>query len=244
MNAEVTGADYVEAMSRDPSDLEYRRAFQQLVRSLVRPHGSVYDFGSGPGIDARCYANAGLRVGAYDANASMCEYFTRHCAAEIAKGSIRLDTGSYADFLGSDSGHGVDLIAANFAPLNLVADLPPLFAKFAAMLNADGNLLLSVLNPFFRELVKSRRWWTGLPGLILGGSYTVPLHGVIPVTRWLPGRLAQQAAPFFQLISIYAPKTTPTAKPPPRVRLSAPGDWTNIAATQFLFLQFQRRSGA
>lgn len=243
MNAEVTGAAYVEAMNRDPTDREYRRAFQHLVRSLVPPHGSVFDFGSGPGIDAKCYAGAGLRVGAYDVDASMCEYFTRYCAAEIAAGSVRLHTGSYADFLrsaGMPDRNGVDLITANFAPLNLVAELPPLFAKFAAMLNTDGNLLVSVLNPFFHELLKSRRWWAGLPRLILSGSYTVPLHGVIPVTRWLPGRLVQQAAPFFRLTAMYAPRTTPTEQPLPRVRLSAPGDWPRIAATQFLFLQLQR----
>jgi SAM-dependent methyltransferase len=245
MNTEVTGAAYVEAMNRDPKDREYRRAFLNLALTLVRSQGSVFDFGSGPGIDAKAYADAGLRVGAYDVNADMVEYFARHCTAEIAAGSVRLNTGTYADFLRSQrvpGGTGIDLIVANFAPLNLIDDLPPLFAKFAAMLNSEGKLLVSVLNPFFRELRKSRRWWTRLPHLLWHGRYTKPLHGVIPVTRWLPGRLAREAAAFFELTAIYAPETALTGQSPRRVTFSAPGDWTRIAATQFLFLQFHRRT--
>jgi SAM-dependent methyltransferase len=246
MSAAVTGAAYVEAMNRDPTDREYRRAFLSVALALVPPQGSVFDFGSGPGIDAKQYADAGLRVRAYDSDAAMCEYFARHCAAEIAAGSVRLDTRTYPDFLRFRAGTNdaaVDLIVANFAPLNLVADLPPLFAKFSAMLKPQGKLLVSVLNPFFRGLLKSRRWWAQLPRLLWQGRYTTRLHGSIPVTRWLPGRLARQAAPLFELTSIYAPETAPAGRPPRQVTFSRSGEWPQIAATQFLFLQFQRKTG-
>lgn len=234
MSTAVTGAAYVEAMNRDPTDREYRRAFQNLALSLAPPNGSVFDFGSGPGIDAKHYADAGLRVQAYDSDPAMCEYFTRHCAAEIAAGSVRLDTRPYPDFLRFRSGPrdtSVDLIVANFAPLNLVTDLPPLFAKFSALLKPQGKLLVSVLNPFFLGLLKSRQWWAHLPHLLWKGGYTTRLHGSIPVTRWLPGRLARQAAPHFELTSIYAPDTASAGNPPK--------PWPRMAATQFLFLQFQ-----
>jgi hypothetical protein len=156
---------------------------------------------------------------------------------------VQTSATTYQEFLRSHpvpGGAGVDLIVANFAPLNLVADLPPLFAKFAAMSNAEGKVLVSVLNPFFHELLKSRGGWTRLPRLLLTGRYTKQLHGVIPVVRWLPGRLARQAAPFFRLAATYAPATAQTGQLPQRVAWSAPGDWARIAATQFLFLQFER----
>jgi SAM-dependent methyltransferase len=247
VNAEVTGAAYVEAMNRDPTDREYRRAFQALALTLVAPRGRVFDFGSGPGDDARHYAAAGFCVGAYDVNAVMCEYFVTHCAAELAAGSILLNSGSYADFLRSQrlaGGTHVDLIVANFAPLNLVDDLAPLFAKFAAMLSPQGRVLVSVLNPFFRGLRKSRRWWAALPRLLWHGRYTTQLHGVIPVTRWIPGRMALEASPHFELATIYAPEPEVAGREPRRVSLSAPGDWARIAATQFLFLEFGRRARA
>jgi SAM-dependent methyltransferase len=153
----------------------------------------------------------------------MCDYFARHCAAEVAAGTVRLNVGAYRDFLASrqlSGGHDIDLVVANFAPLNLVDDLPPLFAKFDTMLNAGGRLLVSVLNPFYRGQLASRRGWTRLPQLLWNGSYTTLLHGMIPVRRWLPGRLARQAEPFFQLAAIYIPLTTAPGEPAGRVSLA------------------------
>src|SRR5262249_3248888 len=148
MSAHVTGAAYVEAMSLDPADHEYRRAFQQLVLQQVPRGGLVFDFGCGPGIDARDYARLGRRVRAYDEDVRMTDYFRRHCAAELAAGAVQLDPGTYADFLRA-AHRDVDLVAANFAPMNLVLQLPPLFAKFASMLKPEGRVIASVLNPCF-----------------------------------------------------------------------------------------------
>ena len=243
MNAAVTGAVYVDAMNRDPTDRECRRAFVNLALALAPTGGRLFDFGSGPGIDAKLYAESGLRVGAYDVDSAMCEYFATYCAAEIASGSVQLNTGSYQDFLRSSdlsAGDGVDLIVSNFAPLNLVDDLAPLFLKFAAMLGANGQLLVSVLNPFFHLMASGSRWMR-LPELLLRGHYTTQLHGVIPVTRWLPGRLARFARPFFELTAIHVPVSDRPGRPPTRLNpsvLCAPRN----AATQFLFLQFRRNA--
>ena len=185
----------------------------------------------------------GLRVGAYDVDTAMCEYFAIHCAAEIASGSVQLNTGPYQDFLRSPdlrAGDGVDLVVSNFAPLNLVGDLAPLFLKFAAMLGANGQLLISVLNPFFHLMTSGSRWMR-FPELLWRGRYTTQLHGVIPVTRWLPGRLARIARPFFELTAIHVPVSDPPGCPPTRLNpsvLCAP----RHAATQFLFLQFHRNA--
>jgi len=243
VNAAVTGAVYVDAMNRDATDREFRRAFVNLALTLVPVGGRVFDFGSGPGTDAKHYAGSGLHVGAYDVDIEMCDYFAVNCAAEIASGSVQLNTGPYPDFLRTSdlrAGADVDLIVSNFAPLNLVDDLPPLFAKFATMLGANGQLLVSVLNPFFHLMASGRRWLR-FPELLCRGRYTTHLHGVIPVTRWLPGRMARLARPFFELTAIHVPATDRPGQPPKRLNpsgLCAPRN----ATTQFLFLQFQRNA--
>lgn len=237
MSVEVTGAAYVAAMNRDPTDREYRRAFQDLALKLVPPRGHVFDFGSGPGLDARRYAREGQRVSAYDVNPAMCDYFAAHCAHEIAAGSVRLATGPFGDFLRKPETADADLVVSNFAPLNLVADLPPLMAKFARMLTPGGKLLASILNPCFRELPRSSAWWRSLPRLLWTGRYTTLLHGEIPVQRWLPGRLAAEGAPHFHLAAIHAPDTSGESQPPHCVQFTSVRDWPRIVATQFLFLE-------
>ena len=242
MQATPTGAAYVEAMDRDPLDREYRRAFVSLVMSMVPRRGTLFDFGSGPGIDAREYARAGLQVHAYDTDAGMCDYFTAHCAREIDLGSVHLHRYTYEEFLHStlplpDS---VDLVVSNFAPVNLAGGLPRLFTRFARMLRADGQVLVSVLNPLYVGLARSRKWWLHLPGLWARGRYTTRLHGVVPVTRWRPARLALEAAPHFQLRAILVPDAAVPGSAPCRYSQLSPRDWLDIADSQFLFLQFAR----
>jgi len=48
-----------------------------------------------------------------------------------------------------DGVRGVDLITSNFAPLNLIEDLPELFEKFHALTGPGGRVLASVLSPVF-----------------------------------------------------------------------------------------------
>ena len=55
----VTGAAYVAQISARQSDRRARFAFQQLVFRIVQPGGALFDFGAGPGIDARFYAESG-----------------------------------------------------------------------------------------------------------------------------------------------------------------------------------------
>jgi SAM-dependent methyltransferase len=246
VTAALTGAEYVAEMARDPLDREYRRAFLELALALVPSRGSVFDFGSGPGLDARIYARAGLRVSAFDTDPSMCEYFSRHCAKEIAAGAVQLRAGTYADFLDTAAVHaaGFDLIVANFAPLNLVAEPRELFARFFTMAHSEGRLLVSVLNPFFRGLLFSRQWWRGLARLFIQGRYTAMAHENTPVTRWRPARLAQQAASYFDLEAVHVPMAANPGHAPRRFSKVSPIDWKCLLATQFLFMQFRRRARA
>src|SRR5579863_8954814 len=127
----VVGADYDRAITALESDRRARAAFQQLVARIAAPHAALYDFGAGTGIDARVYAERGHTVGAYDVDPGMRQQFAVRCRDLIDAGRITLDTGSYSQFLAGpvNADRRVDLVTSNFAPLNLIAQLPPLFEK-------------------------------------------------------------------------------------------------------------------
>src|SRR5262249_10504722 len=136
----VAGAEYVSAINVRASDRRYRAAFQRLTLMLAPPGASILDFGAGPGLDARMYAEQGRRVYAYDVDARMCDYFQGYCRDLIAAGAVALTRGDYASFLASAT-PAVDLVTANFAPLNLIDDLLALFAKFHAATREHGLVL-------------------------------------------------------------------------------------------------------
>src|SRR5580658_3398034 len=132
----VTGAEYVKQITALESDRRARAAFQNLVLRVAPPGGALFDFGSGTGMDARFYAENGLTVAAYDVDPEMCEFFAAHCRDLIDSGRVSLERGDYRDFLARQSAagiRGIDLVTSNFAPLNLIADVRELFAKFHAL---------------------------------------------------------------------------------------------------------------
>ncbi len=203
MSSLVSGEAYVAAINQTSADRECRAAFQSLVLRLAGQGGAVFDFGCGPGLDARHYAEQGLRVGAYDIDPDMRTYFSRHCADQIANGTVQQNSGSYEDFLRDPTPRGgvsVDLIAANFAPLNLVPEPARLFEKFAGMLKPRGVVLLSVLDPLYPGDLRYAWWWRNVPRLLWRGEYSVA-GTQAPITRYLPRRLARLAAPHFELDS-------------------------------------------
>jgi SAM-dependent methyltransferase len=236
MSHSLAGPEYIAAMSRRRSDRDDRAAFQELALSLVPAGGAVFDFGCGPGIDARAYAARGLHVRAYDNDPRMCEYFAQHCESEMAVGRVQLQRGSYAEFLaGPPDARRFDLVTANFAPLNLVEDLPALFARFAAMLLPRGRVLASLLNPWFVSDLRYTWWWRHLPRFALRGRYSV--RGVdSSITRYSPRLFARLAAPlcYEALFDSRPPRGTS-----PRRLTAAPTDWPGVAASRYLFISLR-----
>src|ERR1700716_3352536 len=96
----VTGTEYVRAMAAREPDRLARTAFQELLLRIAPAHAMLFDFGAGPGIDARFYAEHGFEVAAYDIDPEMCEYFSSHCHDLIEAGRVRLEQGGYQEFLG------------------------------------------------------------------------------------------------------------------------------------------------
>jgi SAM-dependent methyltransferase len=248
MNAIHTGEDYVKAITALHSDRGTRSAFQELVLKVASPGAVLFDFGAGPGIDARFYAERGFTVEAYDVDPRMCEYFTAHCQDFIRAGCIALETGSYRDFLANNTvagGRPVDLVISNMAPLNLVDRLHELFAKFHALTGPDGKVLASVLSPYFIGDLRYAWWWRNVARLRRVGHFSVSgAQG--PIVRRRLADFATQSAPYFTLERVFR------GLPPSNSRhvhgIDATRNsryaWLQVLTCRFMFLLFQKRKEA
>src|SRR6185437_13155659 len=144
------GAQYVSQITAQEPDRSARAAFRHLVLDLAPSGAALFDFGAGPGMDARFFAERGFTIEAYDVDPRMREFFAEHCRDLMDSGRVRLDGRAYRDFLTrgpAESGRRADLVISNFAPLNLVDDLRGLFAAFHGLTGPAGKVLASVLNP-------------------------------------------------------------------------------------------------
>jgi SAM-dependent methyltransferase len=241
----VVGADYERAMSALESDRRARSAFQDLVLRLAPPGAALFDFGAGTGIDARFYAELGFTVGAYDVDLRMCEYFESRCRALIDAGRITLDAGSYQEFLASPTVNGARraaLVTSNFAPLNLIADLTGLFAKFHALTAPDGRILASVLSPYFVGDLRYGWWWRNALPLWRRGHYCVAGAQAQIIRRRLAD-FARQCAPYFSLTRVFPGLPRLRAQPSNGVDLSRAGRcaWLRLSTCRFMFLLFERQ---
>lgn len=239
-----TGASYVHALSALPSDRLARAAFRDLVQRIARPGDTLFDFGAGPGIDARFYGECGFRVRAYDVDPDMCDFFSVHCRALIETGRIALRTGSYPDFLANDAPHdapAVDLVTANFAPLNLVEDLQSLFRKFHTLTGRDGKVLASVLSPYFVGDLRYRWWWSNCGRLWRKGHFAVPgARG--PIVRRRLGDFAAQCAPHFALKRVFPGLPSHRDRPVDGIDMDRHGAraWLRMTTCRFMFLLFEK----
>ena len=256
----VTGAEYVAQITAVKSDRLARTAFQQLVLALAPPGAKLLDFGCGTGLDAQFYAGQGLTITAYDVDPQMCDYFTEHCRDLIEAGQVRLVRGTYAQFLQAEAISGIDLVTSNFAPLNLIADLRELFAKFQAVTRPGGRVLASVLSPYFVGDFKYGWWWRNFARLLRDGHYPVP-GAQAPIVRRRLTDFAAQSAPHFRLTHVFRglpPRWGPgtahfrvhTDDPKRRYETGStdsrgPGGaaWLRALSSRFMFLLFEKAPG-
>lgn len=242
MSETHTGASYVEAISARSSDRSARAAFHNLVLRIARPDAALFDFGAGPGIDARFYAERGFKVGAYDVDRGMCDYFSVHCHEFIQTGQIVLHTGKYPDFLSGETPR-VDLVTSNFAPLNLVEDLPGLFRKFRTLTAPDGKVLASVLSPYFVGDLRYPWWWSNCRRLWRNGYFSVPgAHG--PIVRRSLANFAAQSAPHFALTRVFPGLPSYGESHTAGIDMNRNGSraWLRLTNCRFMFLLFEKLS--
>jgi SAM-dependent methyltransferase len=236
------GAEYVSQITARESDRRTRSAFRDLVLSMAPRGARLFDFGAGPGIDARFFAERGFTIDAYDVDPRMRDYFAIHCRDLIDSGSVTLDGSAYREFLARMSAAGgrrADLVISNFAPLNLVDDLRELFAKFHALTGPNGKILASVLSPCFIGDLRSRLWWRGAPRLWRDGELFLP-GPQAPYYRRLLRNFRSVSAPHFTLSRVF-----------PGVPRSAGGHWNSavqdgrfswlhITRCRYVFLLFEK----
>jgi SAM-dependent methyltransferase len=242
------GKDYVDAITVLQSDRRARSAFQDLVLRTVSPGAALFDFGAGPGIDARFYAERGFTIEAYDVDPRMCEYFSRHCREFIQAGKITLAGGSYREFLARKAGRSdrrVDLVTANFGPLNLIDDLQDLFVKFDALTGPDGMVLASVLSPYFIGDLKYGWWWRNAARLWRDGHFSLPGAQGSIVRRCL-GDFAVQCAPHFTLERVYRGLPPSRAQDAMGVNMALNGRyaWLHVSLCRYMILLFRKRARA
>jgi SAM-dependent methyltransferase len=240
----VTGAEYVEQITALESDRRARSAFQSLALSIAPPQAALFDFGAGPGIDARFYAEHGCTVAAYDIDPKMGEFFAAECRDLIEAGRVTLDCGSYRDFLAhrtAGGSRGIDLVTSNFAPLNLIDDLRELFAKFHALTGPNGKVLASVLSPYFIGDLKYGWWWRNALRLWRDGHFSVQGAQAQIVRRRLAD-FAVQSAPYFTLKRVFPGLPPYRTRPSNGVDVSAGGRyaWLRVATCRFMFLLFEK----
>lgn len=242
MGRNITGAEYVSALTSRASDRRARAAFRARALERVPPGGLIYDFGAGPGLDARYYAERGRRVDAYDVEPQMRAYFADYCADLIAGGQVTLHGGTYAEFLagGAPDGRAVDLVTANFAPLNLIDDLSEVFQVFARLTHRDGGVLASVLSPYFVGDLKYGWWWRNLAQLARRGRFAV--EGTqARIWRRSLADFAAASSPYFVLERVFAGTSPGSGQADvagvPATRRTA---WLAGTRSRFIFLLFRK----
>ncbi len=244
--AAVAGDAYVRAITARESDRGARQAFQRLVLRTARPGSLLFDFGTGPGLDVRFYAEHGFTVAGYDIDPEMNRFFAEHCRDLIASGQVTLKTGPYREFLGGDAGfgaHSVNLVTANFAPLNLIENASELFAKFHRLTEPDGKVLAGVLSPYFVGDMRYGWWWRNLLRLCRSGHYSISgAQG--PILRRSLGEFARSAHPYFALERIYRGRPARNLRDTIGIGPNRNGAWLHVTACRFMFLLFRRKSPA
>jgi SAM-dependent methyltransferase len=229
----VAGAEYFEYITSVESDRQARSVFQELVLSIAPPGGVLFDFGAGAGIDARFFAERGFNIEAYDVDPRMRDFFAEYCREYLDTGRIVLDSSLYREFVArrtSVSGHRADLVIANFAPLNLIDNLPEVFAKFASLTGRGGKVLASVLNPYCRDDLKFRWWWRNAPRLFRNGHAFMPGPQAPHYLR-RPRNFGAMSAPHFRLVRTF-----------PGARGGGWSTWPRRVTCRYLFLLFEKTS--
>jgi SAM-dependent methyltransferase len=242
-----TGAVYFERINSRESIRRIRSAFQDLVLRTAAPGAALFDFGAGPGIDARFFAERGYTVDAYDVDPKMREFFAEYCKDFIDSGRITLDHRGYREFLRQEApldGRPVDLVISNFAPLNQIDDLHELFSKFHSLTRPGAKLLVSVLNPCYIGDMKTLGWWRTAPRLWRDGHLAVSGGRSPPHTRRRLAEFGTLCAPYFVLSRVFrgtAPRTERQGRGIDMIR-GARFACLPLASSEFMTLLFEKRS--
>jgi hypothetical protein len=91
----------------------------------------------------------------------------------------------------------VAAVAANFAVLNHIGDLRPVFRLFAANVAPAGVVAASVLNPFYWPDMKCSWWWRSVVRSL--GAGAIRFEGDVTTYRHFVRAMTSAAAPALML---------------------------------------------
>ena len=189
---------YDAHMASSAFDTLAREAFVELVSRYISPGSALLDFGCGTGIDALHYARKGYRVQAYDNSPGMLAQLQLRCKTEVGSGQIIAWSEAYPSFLDHfPQSPAPCAVAANFAVLNSIRELAPLFETFARNLAPPGWMILSILNPLHWAKLKKSGWWLRSWDQH-GGSPVYTVEPYATYMHFVPHLL--HAAPQFHLV--------------------------------------------
>jgi SAM-dependent methyltransferase len=236
------GAQYVRQITHHESDRKARLAFRDLVLHIAPRGAALLDFGAGPGMDARFFAERGFTIDAYDVDPRMREFFAEHCRDLIESGHVRLDASAYCDFLAqtAENGRHADIVISNFAPLNLIDDLQRLFLTFHARTGPQGKVVASVLNPCPIQEMRSLVWWRRAPRLWRDGELFLA-GPQAPHYRRLLGHFRKMSAPHFRLSRVFRGQPPPHGGPPHGIDPHRSFAWFHLAHCRYMFLLFEKQ---
>jgi SAM-dependent methyltransferase len=242
-----TGAVYFKRITASEADRRTRSAFQELVLRIAPPRAVLFDFGAGPGIDSRFFAERAFTVEAYDVDPKMCEFFAAHCRDLIDSGRVTLDRSGYREFLARKSlvsGRPADLVISNFAPLNQIEELPELFAKFHSLTVPTGKLFMSVLTPYFLGDMRFPWWWRIAPRLWRDGHFSMPAGAAPLHTRRLLAEFKALSSPYFTLTRVFPALPPGSKRHANGIDMNRGGRfaWLYVARSRFMFLLFEKRA--
>lgn len=206
-----TGQAYHQFMLASRRDQRVRDRFLNTALQRLPAGARVLDLGAGTGIDARVYAAHGHPTLVHEPAASMRSFLRRHCRTEIESGTIRVVSPPLTD--------SVHAVTADFAVFNHIEDLPSLFHDLAAVVEARGFVLASLLSPYFLGDARYGWWRANLVKLLRDGHYASPSESRIH--RFAPRVVVRAAAPHFLLERLW-----------PR--------WPGLATRLYMFLLLRR----
>jgi SAM-dependent methyltransferase len=196
-----TATEYDRQVEGLAANRAIRDAFRSRVSELAGASGTILDFGCGTGTDAAWYEARGHRVVAYDISSGMVNVLRSVNVDAVARERILPVAGNLDDLEQTlRTLPPVDAIAANFAVLNHVHDLEPLFHTLSTHLRSGASLVASLLNPVHRSDMRQRWWWRGALQSLRSGA--IEYRGDVTTYRHYLRTIRRASRPHLELSEV------------------------------------------
>jgi 2-polyprenyl-3-methyl-5-hydroxy-6-metoxy-1,4-benzoquinol methylase len=184
-------------------DIDTRKSISEIFKQKV-PHGSIMDFGGGTGLDLPWMLEHNYNVFFLEPSAGM-----RSVAKENPDHTgnlVFVETNmDYRDWTLNNLPIKGKLtgVLANFAVLNCLENVQPFFEKISMLLDANGYLIVTVIDPAYRSISGSYSLVAALKLNLLGQLEILNQHKGIFHSTFIHSlrSLKRKSKPYFNLES-------------------------------------------